>query len=321
MASLVNAEVAEYGSDAAHSSAVDSDSITKTATATAFMWNSSSFLLTQPTANVSSAFSTPSPCSSSSLLLTQPTADISSAFSTPSPWSSSSRLLTQPTTFSTHSLLNKMSPTAAPPSGPTAQVVVEAGTGSQVYVGTLTGTALYTAISSAVTEICPRPTGQDDIWTCSNNVVRLPHDMDFMSSGLKGHLEVQVESSGYQLAVLYDAMVKMIALTAQNSAQGSSCGKSGKKAYCDAVGFVGVHHYNPFARILGLNTASWIDARWAWVMKKPLHSVGEDEGIDCDLIKAIDAGISPSTLNKDFTILGVPNEFDMRCTDSMTHGH
>lgn len=143
MASLVNAEVAEYGSDAAHSSAVDSDSITKTATATAFMWNSSSFLLTQPTANVSSAFSTPSPCSSSSLLLTQPTADISSAFSTPSPWSSSSRLLTQPTTFSTHSLLNKMSPTAAPPSGPTAQVVVEAGTGSQVYVGTLTGTALY----------------------------------------------------------------------------------------------------------------------------------------------------------------------------------
>lgn len=99
-----------------------------------------------------------------------------------------------------------------------------AGT-SPVHVGTLTGDALYTSVSSALEQICPTaaPTG---FTGCTIDTVTVP-DIRYVDGDSleEGELTVKVPSSSYNLTTLRDAMIHSAALAAQNSAQGNNCYK------------------------------------------------------------------------------------------------
>ncbi|KAH6669983.1 hypothetical protein B0J14DRAFT_452576, partial [Halenospora varia] len=82
-----------------------------------------------------------------------------------------------------------------------AQVKVQAGS-SPVHVGTLTGSALYTSMSSAMEKLCP-PAGNG----------YLKH----------GELLVTIEASQYNETSLRNAMIQATALAIQNSASGKNC--------------------------------------------------------------------------------------------------
>ena len=108
----------------------------------------------------------------------------------------------------------------------TAQATVEAGS-SPVHVGTLTGTALYTSISSALESICPSVSQTTSATVCETDAVTI-NDIDYVDPvdgtlARTGELVVQVQSSSYNVTSLRDAMIKSAALTAQNSANGSNC--------------------------------------------------------------------------------------------------
>ncbi|OTA90549.1 hypothetical protein M434DRAFT_77744 [Hypoxylon sp. CO27-5] len=79
----------------------------------------------------------------------------------------------------------------------TGAVTIEAGT-SSVHVGTLTGTQLYTSISSALDKICPTPSA-------------------------KGDTRFSVESSKYNESSIRDALIKSAAAAAQQAATGKNC--------------------------------------------------------------------------------------------------
>ncbi|KIW91231.1 uncharacterized protein Z519_08127 [Cladophialophora bantiana CBS 173.52] len=85
-----------------------------------------------------------------------------------------------------------------------AEVTVQAGS-SLVHIGTLTGTALYTSISSALEK----------------------NSVQYVSAGSldsNGELVIKVAASSYNSTTLRDAMIKSAALTAQKgSEQQSSC--------------------------------------------------------------------------------------------------
>ena len=104
-----------------------------------------------------------------------------------------------------------------------AAATVQVGS-SPVHVGTLTGTALYTSISSALDVLCPTVSQTEEMTACSTNSVVIGGidfvDLGFLDKG--GELVVKVESSSYNQTSLRDAMINSAALTAQNSAQGSN---------------------------------------------------------------------------------------------------
>ena len=104
-----------------------------------------------------------------------------------------------------------------------AVATVQVGS-SPVHVGTLTGTALYTSVSSALEKICPTVSQTIGMTACQTDPVTI-NDIDYVDgrSLAQGELVVRVDSSQYNATSLRDAMIKSAALTAQNSAQGKNC--------------------------------------------------------------------------------------------------
>lgn len=105
----------------------------------------------------------------------------------------------------------------------TGAVTIEAGT-SSVHVGTVTGTQLYSGISSALEKICPTPSAKGDT-SCSGDTVSIggvPYvDLGFLNKG--GELVVSVESSKYNESSIRDALIKSAAAAAQHAATGKNC--------------------------------------------------------------------------------------------------
>jgi len=104
--------------------------------------------------------------------------------------------------------------------GPSASVEVGK---IQQNVGTLTGTALYTSISSALDKICPTATGETV--QCSTDTVSISGIDYIQSDGTlgEGELVVSVQASSYNETKLRDAMIKSAALTAKASANSTNC--------------------------------------------------------------------------------------------------
>lgn len=106
-----------------------------------------------------------------------------------------------------------------------AKATVQAGS-SPVHVGTLTGTALYTSISSALESICPSVIQTTSAETCETGTITIKY-IDYVDpvhgTLAQGELDVQVQSSSYNVTSLRDAMIQAAAPTAQNSANGSNC--------------------------------------------------------------------------------------------------
>ncbi|OTA59578.1 hypothetical protein K449DRAFT_447841 [Hypoxylon sp. EC38] len=174
----------------------------------------------------------------------------------------------------------------------TGAVTIEAGT-SSVHVGTLTGTQLYTSISSALDKICPTPSGKGDM-RCSGDSVTIggvPY-VDFGALNKNGELVVSVESSKYNESSIRDALIKSAAAAAQQAATGKNCyqqtytveilkrswlpswvprflrrdhpfPQAEKATWCNTVGFAGPHYYNPWWRTApNPGATDYIDAHW-----------------------------------------------------------
>jgi hypothetical protein len=97
-----------------------------------------------------------------------------------------------------------------------------------VHVGTLTGVALYTAVSEALELLCPSVTQTTTSTQCTatgqipiGNIpyVSPDHSLEY------GSLVVQVPTSGYNIISLRNAMIASISLSIQASATGSNCFK------------------------------------------------------------------------------------------------
>lgn len=105
----------------------------------------------------------------------------------------------------------------------TGKVTIEAGT-SSVHVGTLTGSALYTSVSSALDKICPTPTSSG-FTSCKTDTVsigKIPYvSLAFLSRD--GELQVSVESSKYNVTSIRNALIKAAAAGAQQAATGKNC--------------------------------------------------------------------------------------------------
>jgi hypothetical protein len=97
---------------------------------------------------------------------------------------------------------------------------------SPVHVGTLTGTALYTSISSALDVLCPPVTQTTSSTVCATTGVVIGNIPYVENNSLltDGELTVKVEASSYNVTSLRDAMINSAALTAQKaSISTSSC--------------------------------------------------------------------------------------------------
>jgi len=106
----------------------------------------------------------------------------------------------------------------------TARATVTAGS-SPVHVGTLTGGALSTSISSALVSICP-PATSGTMTSCAPTAQITIGGISYVkdtSLQTNGELIVAVESSGYNLTSLRDAMINSIAASAQQGATGGNC--------------------------------------------------------------------------------------------------
>ncbi|TVY40883.1 hypothetical protein LOCC1_G006489 [Lachnellula occidentalis] len=105
-----------------------------------------------------------------------------------------------------------------------AQASVQAGS-SPVHVGTLTGTALYTSVSSALEQLCPPVTQTNSATKCSEtDTIKIGNIQAIEDNSLTtGEMDVTVKSSSYNATSLRDAMIKSAALTFQNSATGKNC--------------------------------------------------------------------------------------------------
>lgn len=95
---------------------------------------------------------------------------------------------------------------------------------SPVHVGTLTGTALYTSISSALNKLCPSVTQTSRFTKCSTDSIPIK-DIDYINGETlaQGELIVRVEASQYNATYLPEAMINSAALTANTSATGNNC--------------------------------------------------------------------------------------------------
>ncbi|KAI0839756.1 hypothetical protein F5Y06DRAFT_286224 [Hypoxylon sp. FL0890] len=174
----------------------------------------------------------------------------------------------------------------------TGAVTIEAGT-SSVHVGTVTGTQLYSSISSALEKICPTPSDKGET-SCSGDSVTID-GIPYVDSGAlnqKGELVVSVESSKYNESSIRNALIKSAAAAAQHAATGKNCyeqtytvevlkrswlpswvprflrrdhpfAETEKTTFCNTVGFAGPHYYNPWWRVApNPGATDYIDAHW-----------------------------------------------------------
>ncbi|KAL9071734.1 MAG: hypothetical protein Q9161_003998 [Pseudevernia consocians] len=105
-----------------------------------------------------------------------------------------------------------------------AAATVQAGT-SPVHVGTLTGSALYTSVSSALESLCPPVTGTS-VQSCSETDQVTIGGIEYVEEDelqRDGEFIVKVATSSYNQTSLRDAMINSAALTAQYSAAGKNC--------------------------------------------------------------------------------------------------
>ena len=120
--------------------------------------------------------------------------------------------------------VNRVDCTTIPNCTPhTAAATVEVGT-SPVHMGTLTGSALYTSVSSALESLCPPVTG-----TTAQSCVETDHvairGIVYLSEDelqYDGEFIVKVASSSYNYTSFRDAMVESAATTAQYSNPGNN---------------------------------------------------------------------------------------------------
>lgn len=104
--------------------------------------------------------------------------------------------------------------------------IISAAT-SAVSVGTLTGSALYSAITSAVDRACQVPTntgGGVGKFTCTEasvpvatNIKYVQHDIDEFDTA--GSLHLKITEANYDSLVWYENAKQALALTVQNSTQ------------------------------------------------------------------------------------------------------
>jgi hypothetical protein len=108
----------------------------------------------------------------------------------------------------------------------TGAVTLEAGT-SSVHVGTMTGTALYTKVSSALNKICPTPS--NGAFTGCSQDSAVIGDIPYVEGGFlanDGEIVVTVESSKYNNSDILQALIKTAATAAQQAATGKNCYKA-----------------------------------------------------------------------------------------------
>ncbi|KAF7960372.1 hypothetical protein EAE96_000055 [Botrytis aclada] len=169
-----------------------------------------------------------------------------------------------------------------------ATATVQVGS-SPVHVGTLTGTALYTSISSALNKLCPSVTQTSSFTACSTDSITIK-DIDYINNEAlaQGELIVRVEASQYNATSLRDAMINSAALTANTSATRNNCYNATYYAeelrkrviwtprgihhpnrveehinVCNAAQFAGVQYFGQYWRTAPLPGATaYIDANW-----------------------------------------------------------
>ncbi|KAK4692767.1 hypothetical protein P7C71_g4504, partial [Lecanoromycetidae sp. Uapishka_2] len=193
-----------------------------------------------------------------------------------------------------------------------AAATVQAGT-SPVHVGTLTGSALYTSISSALESLCPPVTGTTAQSCVETDQVTIG-DIDYVEEDQlerDGELIVKVATSSYNYTSLRDAMIRSAATTFQYSAAGNNCYNmnytqfDGKKRdvefkfplierlggsdepitadmhVCNAGGFAEVQYYDPYWRDQPKPGAS------DWIGVELSFQVGPEGQFLCDYIEVL----------------------------------
>lgn len=193
-----------------------------------------------------------------------------------------------------------------------AAATVQAGT-SPVHVGTLTGSALYTSVSSALESLCPPVTGTT-VQSCVETDQVTIRGIDYVEEDelqRDGEFIVKVASSSYNYTSLRDAMIDSAATTAQYSAAGNNCYNSsyvqieGRKRdletdvplmeragggddpikldmyVCNAGAFAGVQYFDPYWRDQPTPGASdYLNAEFSF-------QVGPGGQFMCDFIEAL----------------------------------
>ncbi|KAI0181664.1 hypothetical protein GGR52DRAFT_577999 [Hypoxylon sp. FL1284] len=220
----------------------------------------------------------------------------------------------------------------------TGKVTLEAGT-SSVHVGSLTGAALYTSVSSALNKLCP--TAEPNKYTsCDGGSVKIG-GVSYVEAGYlnkHGDLAVTVESSKYNQTSIRDAMIKTAAASVQNAATGKNCyearyGVQSIRSYipswvpipsmfkrshpyehtatwCNTVGFAGPHYYNPWWRLAPEPGATdYIDAHFAF-------EKGSDGDFDCGLLMGLTEALA--FVAPEFAIgdIGLGEAIDVICEAS-----
>ena len=124
--------------------------------------------------------------------------------------------------------------TTAPPK-PKATVLVGQQTQN---VGTLTGAALSTSVSSAVAELCPTPSAAGQVTNCTADHVDIG-DIAYLDSShalQKGKLSVYMENSWYNETGIRQGMIDAIAQVAMSSANATNCHDESHRFCSDARG-------------------------------------------------------------------------------------
>jgi hypothetical protein len=141
-----------------------------------------------------------------------------------------------------------------------------------VNVETLTSSALYSSISSALDKLCPSPTGSSG--ACATSTVTIG-GIDYIEpiteAKEQGSLAIAVDSSNYGSDSVRQDMIVYAARTAiAGASTNNSCQEQGYQVaeyravarenitLCNAPSFAGVQFYD--AKSSG--TAGWLDARW-----------------------------------------------------------
>ena len=158
-------------------------------------------------------------------------------------------------------VVNEDSCTSIPNCTPQGAVATVSIGSSPVNVGTLTGTALYTSVSSALKSICPSVTQTTALTQCSGSAT-VPNIAYASGDDLAtdGELLVTVDISGYNTTQLRDALINSLATSAQQAATGSNCyvpeGSAGigspapnpKDTFCNSAWFYEANYFNPWWR-------------------------------------------------------------------------
>ena len=178
-------------------------------------------------------------------------------------------------------------------------VLIEAGS-SAVHVGTLTGPALFTSVSSALDKLCPHVTQTTSPTVSETGGVNIGH-VEYIDSGAlqhSGQLVVKAESSSYHLNTMREALIVTAAHTAgKGSVANHSCYNqtyetvakrdvpsswlmnvadrlAGYKRpepepiaheafMCSTAAFAGVSYFNPkWRQAATVGPQAWLDANW-----------------------------------------------------------